>query len=109
MPAAIRGVLGQSAPVASVLTVLYTCPPLRNALGRVIVTNRSLADANFRVSVAIDAAIDASEQYIAYDKVVLANDTGSTIAFWVGNDDLIRILASTASLSFTFTGIEQDD
>jgi len=109
MTAAVRGVLGQLAPAGSVLSTLYTVPALRNATGRVIISNRGATDTNFRVSVGIDGAADDNAQYIAYDKPIEGNDTGSTIAFMIGNDDVLRVLAGNANLSFSFTGIEQDD
>lgn len=109
MAHANRGPLGQSAPLATTLTAIYTAPPGRQATGRVIITNRGNSPATFRISVAVDGAADANEQYITWDKTIAGNDTGSTIAFFVGNDDVVRVFASNANLSFTFTGIEVDD
>lgn len=107
--ATVKGILGQSAPSASVLTVLYTVPALKASTCRIIITERLGAVATFRISVAVAGAADSDEQYIAYDRSILANDTGSTIAIMVGAGDIVRVLASTAGLSFTCTGIEIDN
>ena len=107
--ATVRGPLGQSAPLATTLTDIYTAPAAKQTTGRVIVTNRGNNPATFRISVAVNGAADADEQYITWDKSIAGNDTGSTVAFFVGNDDVVRVFASNASLSFTFFGIEVDN
>ena len=106
--ATVKGVLGQAAPAATTLEVLYTCPTSKNATVKVIVANRS-TQTSFRISVAIDAAADSDEQYIAYDEVINANASASSVSFMVGGDDVVRVYGGSADLSFTCTGIEQDD
>lgn len=101
------GILGQSAPAVNELTDLYTAPSNVTTTGRVIVTNRSTV-ATFRISVAIAGADDSVEQYLAYDRSIAENDTGTTIAFFVGSTDVIRV-ESSGSLSFTFTGTEVEN
>lgn len=107
--ATVKGVLGQLAPAVGVLTVLYTVPALKNATCRVIITERIGNDATFRIALAVAGAADSLKQYIAYDRPIQANDTGSTIAFMVGAQDVIRVEASSTGLSFTCTGIETDN
>lgn len=107
--ATVKGVLGQSNPLATTLTDLYTVPASKNATGRVIITNRSSTATEFRVSVAPNGAADSLEHYIAYDHGIVGNDTGATVAFMAGDTDVVRVYATAATLSFTFTGIEQDD
>ncbi len=107
--ATVRGALGQSNPAAGVLTDLYTVPAAKSATARVIVTNRSASDNDaFRISMAPAGAADSLEQYIAYDKGILINDTGSTIAVMLGPGDIVRVRSIGGNLSFTLTGIEQD-
>ncbi len=106
--ATVKGVRGQLNPPAATLQDLYTVPALKNFTGRVIITNRSGAT-SFRVSIGVDGAADSLEQYIAYDKDIALRDTGSTVAFVAGSGDVIRVFATLATLSFTVTGIEQDD
>lgn len=107
--ATVHGALGQSNPAAGILTDMYTVPAAKNATGRVIVTNRSAVPTVFRIAIAVDGAADSDEQYVAYDKPIAGNDTGSTIAFKMGSTDVLRVRAALATLSFTFTGLEQDD
>ena len=105
----IKGILGQIAPSATTLTALYTVPANKNATVKVIVTNRAASTGSFRISVGVNGAGDATEQYLAYDKAIADNDTGSTVTFTLGDTDVLRIFASNANLSFTCTGFEQDD
>ncbi len=103
-----RGILGQSSPPAVSLTDVYTVPALKNATVRVIVTNRVATPATFRVSVAPGGAADNVIHYIAYDTPIAKNDTGSTVAFMLDTTDVVRVRSSSGSLSFTVTGLEQD-
>lgn len=105
----LKGVLGQLAPSTGVLTDLYTVPATKNATCRVIITERLGAASTFRISVAPAGATDSDEHYISYDRPIALNDTGATIAFMLGSEDVVRVQASTAGLSFTCTGIELDN
>ncbi len=102
------GILGQSAPLSNELTNLYTAPSNVTTTGRVIITNRS-TESTFRIAVAVAGVDDSVEQYLAYDRTISENDTGSTIAFFVGSTDVIRVESSSGSLSFTFTGTEVEN
>ena len=106
--ATVKGVLGQAAPGATSEADLYTVPASKNATIRVISTNRSTAG-TVRISVGIDGAVTANEQYMAYDFAVGANETKSTTPFMVGSTDVVRVYASSANFSFSCVGIEQDD
>ncbi len=103
---AVKGILGQVAPGATTLTDLYTVPASKNAEVQVIITNRS-TQTTFRIAGAIDGAIDANKQYLAYDKVIAANDSVTTLPFKLGADDKVRVYAGSANLSFTCTGTEE--
>ena len=105
----LRGTLGQSAPAASTLTDIYTVPALKSTVCRVIITDTGGVIATFRVSVGVDGEADDLKQYIAYDRPISPNDTGSTIAFIIGSGDIVRVLSSTGDLSFSLTGIERDE
>ncbi len=100
-----KGILGQSAPSATTLTDMYTVPQGKHATGRVIVTNRALGAATFRIAIAVEGAADSNEQYVAWDKALAGNETGSTIAFFMNKLDVLRVFASSSDLSFTFTGL----
>jgi len=107
--ATIRGVLAQSSPSATTLTDMYTVPERKNVTGRVIVTNRGITAASFRIAIAISGAADANEQYVAWDKAIAGVETGSTIGFFMNSTDVLRVFASNENLSFTFTALEQDN
>ena len=105
MPAQ-SGLLGQVAPGATTLTDLYTVPADMKALVKVIITNRA-AETTFRIAAASGGELVSNKQYIAYDKQIDSYDTGSTIEFWIGAGDKVRVYAASANLSFTCTGQEE--
>lgn len=105
--ATMHGVLGQAAPSGAQLTTIYTAPTARHATARVIVTNRSGIDL-FRIAVSPAGAAIENKHYIAYDKVIAANDSISSAAFTVKATDVVRVYATNGNLSFTLTGIEED-
>jgi len=102
----VKGLLGQLAPGAASLETLYTVPSGKTATVNVIITNRG-AQTSFRVSAAVDGAVDDLKQYVAYDKIIAALDTGTTVTFMLGAGDKVRVYAGSANLSFTCTGIEE--
>ena len=105
----MSGILGQLAPAATTLEDLYTCPTDIVAVMRVIITNRGTAKAEYRVAVSPDGAAISDEHYVAFDKLMEGNDTGSTIAFIVNEDDVVRVFAENADFSFTATGEERPE
>lgn len=106
MTAPVHGLLGQLDADAASLTVLYTVPTGKRATVNVIITNRG-AQTSFRVAAALDGAVDDNKQYVAYDKIVAAQDTGTTVTFKLGANDKVRVYAGSANLSFTCNGFEE--
>lgn len=104
----VYGALGQSAPSAATLTDTYTVPTAKHATVRVIACNRG-SETIIRVAVAPDGASDATTQYLAYDLVLPSGDAISSVPFTVGDGDVVRCYSASGSVSFTVTGIEQDD
>lgn len=100
------GILGQDNP-GPVLTDIYTCPTDIVAVMRVIITNRETNKRRFRIAVSPDGAAILDEHYVAFDKLMEGNDTGSTIAFIVNEDDIVRVFGETTGISFTATGEER--
>lgn len=100
----MSGILGQSAPLAVTWTDIYTCPADTVSALRVIVSNRGSGAASFRVAASKGGNPIANEHWLAPDKAILGNDTGSSIAFIVSATDVVRVYASDANLSFTATG-----
>lgn len=104
----IYGVLGQSAPAATTLTDAYTVPAAKHATVRVLVCNRSTAT-TFRLAVSPAGASIANAHYIAYDQPLEANDAASSVAVTVTAGDVVRVYSASGSVSFTVTGIEDDN
>lgn len=100
--------LGQSAPAATTLTTAYTVPASKHTSARVVVCNRSTAD-TFRIAVSPNGAGIANEHYIAYDQIIDANDSVSSVPFTASAGDLVRVYSAAGSLSFSVTGIEDDN
>jgi len=103
-----RRVLGQSSPLATTLTAIYTVPGATQAVVSTIsVCNRSAVAATFRVSVAVAGAADATNQYIYYDLPLFGNDTFvATVGIALGAGDVIRGYASSADLTFNVFGVQ---
>lgn len=106
--ATVYKVLGQSAPSATTETTLYTVPSAtQTVVSTLTVTNRSLSDATFRVSVSVNGAATATKDYIAYDLTCAGNGFVSfTIGATMDAADVVRVYASTADLSFNLFGSE---
>lgn len=104
----LRKILGQSAPAASVLTDVYTVGASTQAvISTLTISNRSITDTNFRVSVAQNGAADATKQYIYYDVFIPANDTfATTIGITLNAGDVIRFLSGNGNLSINIFGVE---
>ena len=106
--ATIYKVLGQSSPLATIETALYTVPASTSAIGSsIIIANRSTSVATFRVSIAVNGATTTNKDYIYYDLPIGANDTFiATIGITLGDTDEVRIYASNTNLSFSLYGSE---
>jgi len=104
----LKGILGQAAPSADTNTDLYTIPANKNATVKVVAANRG-SETVFRIWVALDAAATANAQYLAFDKTLAANDSLVTASFMAGGEDVVRVRAGSANVSFSVSGIEQDN
>lgn len=102
------GILGQSAPAAATFETAYTVPAGKHATAKVLVCNSSYPT-SFRIALAPNGAAIATEQYIAYDQQIESNDSVSSVAFTVGETDEVRTFSTSGAVSFTVTGIEDDD
>lgn len=106
--ATIHGMLGQLAPVGGVLSSLYTVPAGRHITAKIIVANRSTVDL-FRVAVSPGGAAIDSKHYLAFDQVILANDSVASTAFTIKGGDIVRVHSTNGNCSFSLTGLEEDD
>jgi hypothetical protein len=100
--------LGQSNPVATTETALYTVPAATSTIASsVIVCNRSTVLSTFRISIAIGGASTTNKDYIYYDLPIGANDTFiATIGVTLAATDVVRVYASNTNLSFSLYGSE---
>jgi hypothetical protein len=101
--------LAQSNPAAATLTDAYTVPgATQTIISTITVANRSATPTSFRISVAINGAADANQQYVAYDVAIGANETiALTLGITVDAADVIRVFATLATLSFNIFGVEK--
>ena len=102
-------VLSQTNPLAATLTDSYTCPAVtQTVISTITVANRSAIATSFRISVAINGAVDGLAQYIAYDVVIGANEAiALTLGITIDAADVIRVYATLATLTFNIFGVEK--
>lgn len=103
-----RKVLGQLNPAATTLSALYTVPGATQAVvSTVQVCNQDAVAITFRISVAVAGAADNAKQYLYFDASVPVGDSfAATLGLTLGAGDIIRVYASTASVSFNAFGVE---
>lgn len=99
-------ILAQVAVGAASLTDIYTCPRGVGVVAHLFVANRSATPTAFRVSTAKDGAGTADAQYAAYDKPILGNAVDRVEGITLSPDDVVRVYATLATLSFTLFGLE---
>lgn len=106
--ATVYKVLGQSAPLATANTDIYTVPSAtETVISSIAVCNRSTSPATYRVAVRPDGAAVANQHYLAYDVTVNANDTTiMTVGLTMNAADVLTVYASSANLTFGVFGSE---
>ncbi len=107
MPQTLK-VLGQSAPAANTNSNLYTVPGGTSAVVSTInVCNQAAAAGSFRIAVRPAGATIAQQHYISYDTSIPANDSiALTLGITLAATDVITIMASTSTMSFSAFGTE---
>jgi hypothetical protein len=103
-----RKILAQSAPSATVLTDVYTVPAAtQTIISTLNVCNRGSTTTTFRISAAINGAVDTNAQYLYYDLSIGGNDSfAATAGITLGAGDVIRIFAGNANLTINLFGVE---
>jgi len=103
-------VLGQSNPVATTLTDIYTVGASKaSVVSTLAIANRSSSTISVRVSVAVGGAVDSVEQYILYDVQVGKNETNFyTLGLTLAATDVVRGYTDVAEASFSLFGTEVD-
>lgn len=100
-------VLGQSAPVASTHTAVYTVPNLTQAVLSTLCVCNAGVSATYRIAVRVAGAALTPEQYLVYDATLNANDsTFLTLGITLGAGDVVSVYASSANVSFNLFGSE---
>lgn len=101
-------VLGQSAPVATTPTDVYTVPAATEAvISTIIIANRAATAGTYRLSVRPDGAAQSNLHYIAYDVAIAANDsTTLTLGITLNAADVITAYCSSADMSVNVFGTE---
>ena len=107
----LRKILGQLSPAATVLTDFYTVVSSSGnneaVSSTLVICNRGGTSATFRVSVAVNGAVNAPEQYLFFDTVIAKNSTvTATIGITLGYGDVVRVYSSNTNLSFNLFGVE---
>ena len=102
----IIGLLSQIAPLALTETTLYSVPAKGHALiEEIAVCNRVPAAASFRISISQLGAPTAVTDYLYFDMPLSGNDTFTTeLHLTLNPSDIIRIYASSATLTFALLG-----
>jgi len=101
-------ILGQSSPLATTETDLYTVPASTSTVcSSLSICNRDGTQTTFRVSISPLGAATANKDYLYYDVTLAGNDTFiATIGVTLATTDVIRVYSGNASLSFQVWGTE---
>ncbi len=100
-------VLGQSKPVATTLTALYTVPAATSAVASTLVICNQGAATSVRVSVAVAGAVDTGAQYLLIDAAIAANTSFTlTLGITLATTDVVRVYNTLATVSFNLFGSE---
>lgn len=101
-------VLGQSAPLATTATTLYTCPAAtETVISTISVCNRGASNGTFRIAVRPNGETLSNRHYVAFDSTIAARDTiFITIGATLDASDILEVYASTADFSFNAFGSE---
>jgi hypothetical protein len=103
-------ILGQSAPVSSTLTTLYTVPASANAVvSAITICNPNIATVvPVRVAAVANGTSISQKNYIIYDMNIPATDTVSlSLGMTLAQGDSIQVSANgTSNVSFSVFGSE---
>ena len=101
-------VLGQSNPLATTLTTLYTVPAAtETVVSTITVANLSASSITYRIAIRPNGASIANSQYLAYDTTLTANSTTAyTLGITLDAADVISVYASDTNAVFQAFGSE---
>ena len=101
-------VLGQSAPLATTATTLYTVPSsTATIVSSITICNRGTVAASYRIAIRQHGDSLAKLQYVAFDSPINPKDTiALTLGITADAADVITVYASTADFTFNAFGSE---
>ena len=101
-------VLGQSNPLATTATTLYTVPASTSAvISTITICNQSIVNDTYRIAVRPAGETLDPKHYISYNGTVPAYDSISlTIGITLATTDVVTVYAGTSTLSFNLFGSE---
>lgn len=101
-------VLGQSKPVATTLTDIYTVGAAKQVtVSTINVCNLTSVATTYRISVAVVGAVDSQVQYLFFDDIIDVNETKNiTAGYTLGAGDVIRCYSASGNISFNIFGVE---
>lgn len=101
-------VLGQNTPSANTVTTMYTVPANTSAVvSTITICNQSGSNSSVGIAVCPANTSVTTSQYIVNSATVVANDTiFLTVGVTLDATDTIRVIASTANVSFNAFGSE---
>lgn len=101
-------VLGQSKPLATTATTLYTCPSAtQTVISSLVVANQAATSGTYRIAIRPNGAALSGEHYIAYDVSLAARSFVSlTLGLTIDASDVVTIYSSGADMSFSAFGSE---
>jgi glucose-6-phosphate dehydrogenase assembly protein OpcA len=101
-------VLGQSAPLATTATTLYTVPASTEVVvSTITVCNRGSSAGTYRIAIRPNGDALANVHYVAFDSPINPKDTiALTLGITANAADVITVYASTADFTFNAFGSE---
>jgi Na+-translocating ferredoxin:NAD+ oxidoreductase RnfA subunit len=106
--ATLYKILGQSLPLATTNTTLYTTPASTTAIASTLqICNQAATAGTVRVAARPSGAALSTQHYLLYDTSIAANDSLSlSIGMCLATTDVVTIYSSSGSISFTLFGSE---
>ena len=107
--AVTQKILGQSYPVAGVLTDLYTVPAATSTTTSTLVAcNLSAVATNIRIVVRKGGEAFTNKQFLYPDVEIAGNDTlGSTFGMTLAATDVVSVSNAAGTCAFTLFGQER--
>jgi hypothetical protein len=101
-------ILAQSSPSATSATDIYTVSSgTQTVISTIIIANRGVTAATYRIALRANGAALANTHYIAYDIALGGNDsTALSLGITIDTADVVTVYASSADLTFSIFGAE---